>query len=214
MFTGIIEETGKITKVLPIAGGKRINISASKILEDISIDDSICVNGVCLTVIKKEEDGFWIDAVGETLEKTTFAYLQSPSLVNLERSLRLSDRLGGHFVQGHVNGIGTISEILKRGENYLLQIDVPESLEKYLINEGSIAIDGISLTIASTEKNRVNISIIPHTWKNTTLQFKNIGDSVNVEVDVIAKYIEKLITKNEITGNNKITESWLKEIGY
>jgi riboflavin synthase len=134
--------------------------------------------------------------------------------VNLERSLKLNDRLGGHFVQGHVNGIGTISEIVKRGENYLLQVEVPEIIEKYLINEGSIAIDGISLTIASTDEKRVNISIIPHTWKNTTLQFKNIGDSVNVEVDVIAKYVKKLITKNEITGNNKITESWLKELGY
>ena len=214
MFTGIIEETGEITKVLPIAGGKRINISASKILDDISVDDSVCVNGVCLTVIKKEDNGFWMDAVGETLEKTTFLNFQAHSPVNLERSLKLNGRLGGHLVQGHVNGIGTISEIVKRGENYLLQIDVPESIEKYLINEGSIAIDGISLTIAFTEKNKVNISIIPHTWQNTTLQFKNIGDSVNVEVDVIAKYVEKLITKNEITGNNKITESWLKEIGY
>ena len=214
MFTGIIEETGEIKKVLPIAGGKRIYISASKILDDVSIDDSVCINGVCLTVIKKENDGFWIDAVGETLKKTTFSNLRYPSLVNLERSLRLNDRLGGHFVQGHVNGIGTISEIVKRGENYLLKIDVPESLEKYLINEGSIAIDGISLTIAFTEKDRVNISIIPHTWQNTTLQFKNIGDSVNIEVDVIAKYVEKLITKNKITGNNKITESGLKEIGY
>ena len=214
MFTGIIEETGEIKKVLPIAGGKRIYISASKILDDVSIDDSVCINGVCFTVIKKENDGFWIDAVGETLKKTTFSNLRYPSLVNLERSLRLNDRLGGHFVQGHVNGIGTISEIVKRGENYLLKIDVPESLEKYLINEGSIAIDGISLTIAFTEKDRVNISIIPHTWQNTTLQFKNIGDSVNIEVDVIAKYVEKLITKNKITGNNKITESWLKEIGY
>ena len=148
MFTGIIEETGEIKKVLPIAGGKRINISASKILDDVSIDDSVCVNGVCLTVIKKEKDGFWIDAVGETLEKTTLLNFQSPLPVNLERSLRLNDRLGGHFVQGHVNGIGTILEIVKRGENYLLQIDVPENLEKYLINEGSIAIDGISLTIA------------------------------------------------------------------
>ncbi len=214
MFTGIIEETGKITKVLPIAGGKQIKISASKILGDISIDDSVCVNGVCLTVIKKEDNGFWIDAVGETLEKTTFSNIQAPSQVNLERSLKLNDRLGGHFVQGHVNGIGIISEIVKRGENYLLQINVPENLEKYLINEGSIAIDGISLTIVSTEKNTVNISIIPHTWKNTILQFKNIGDSVNIEVDVIAKYVEKLTTKNELTGNNKVTESWLKEIGY
>jgi len=214
MFTGIIEEIGKISSINPIAGGIRIKISASKILDDISIDDSVCVSGVCLTAIKVENDGFWVDAVGATLDKTTFAKMQLSIHVNLERSLKLNDRLGGHFVQGHTNGIGTILEIKKLGENYSLKITVDESLQKYLVDEGSITIDGISLTIAEIDKSKIGISIIPHTWKNTAIQFKKVGDKVNVETDVLAMYIEKFLRKN---GNGKITnitENWLKELGY
>ena len=213
MFTGIIEEIGKITKSHPIAGGLSIKIEASKILDETKVNDSICIDGVCLTVTNLDESGFWVDAVGATLEKTTFTSIKSSSLVNLERSVRLNDRLGGHLVQGHVNGIGTISEIKKLGENYLLNIDVPENLERYLIKEGSIAINGISLTIANLNKNIVSISVIPHTWQNTNLKFKKINDKVNVEIDVLAKYVERLLTKNDTAGKN-ITENWLKEIGY
>lgn len=213
MFTGIIEEIGKISSINPIAGGMRIKISSSKILDDISVDDSICVSGVCLTAIKVEDDGFWVDAVGATLEKTNFSKLQHSAPVNLERSLKLNDRLGGHFVQGHTNGIGTILEINKLGENYFLKIKVDESLEKYLIEEGSITIDGVSLTIAKLDGSKVGISLIPHTWHNTIIQYKKIGDKVNVETDVLAKYIEKLVGKNE-ADNINITENWLKELGY
>ena len=213
MFTGIIEEIGKIAKTNPIAGGLSIKIEASKILDETKVNDSICIDGVCLTVTNLDESGFWVDAVGATLEKTTFTSIKSSSLVNLERSVRLNDRLGGHLVQGHVNGIGTISEIKKLGENYLLNIDVPENLERYLIKEGSIAINGISLTIANLNKNIVSISVIPHTWQNTNLKFKKINDKVNVEIDVLAKYVERLLTKNDTSGKN-ITENWLKEIGY
>ena len=213
MFTGIIEEIGKIAKTNPIAGGLSIKIEASKILDETKVNDSICIDGVCLTVTNLDESGFWVDAVGATLEKTTFTSIKSSSLVNLERSVRLNDRLGGHLVQGHVNGIGTISEIKKLGENYLLNIDVPENLERYLIKEGSIAINGISLTIANLNKNIVSISVIPHTWQKTNLKFKKINDKVNVEIDVLAKYVERLLTKNDTAGKN-ITENWLKEIGY
>ncbi len=183
MFTGIIEEIGKISSIHPIAGGMRIKISSSKILDDISDDDSICVSGVCLTAIKVEDDGFWVDAVGATLEKTTFLQMQLSASVNLERSLKLNDRLGGHFVQGHTNGIGSILEINKLGENYFLKIKVEENLEKYLIEEGSITIDGVSLTIAKLDGSKVGISLIPHTWHNTIIQYKKIGDKVNVEID-------------------------------
>jgi riboflavin synthase len=214
MFTGIIEEIGKISSIQPIAGGMRIKISSSKILDDTSIDDSICVSGVCLTAIKIEDDGFWVEAVGATLEKTTFSKMQLSSSVNLERSLKLNDRLGGHFVQGHTNGIGTILEINKLGENYFLKIKVDESLEKYLIEEGSITIDGVSLTIAELDGAKVGISLIPHTWHNTIIQYKKIGDKVNVEIDVLAKYIEKLVGKNGTDANINITENWLKELGY
>ncbi len=214
MFTGIIEEIGKISSIQPIAGGMRIKISSSKILDDISVDDSICVSGVCLTAIKVEDDGFWVEAVGATLEKTTFSKMQLSSSVNLERSMRLNDRLGGHFVQGHTNGTGTILEINKLGENYFLKIKVNESLEKYLIEEGSITIDGVSLTIAELDGSKVGISLIPHTWHNTIIQYKKIGDKVNVETDVLAKYIEKLLGKNGANDNINITDNWLKELGY
>jgi riboflavin synthase len=167
-----------------------------------------------LTVTNFDNSGFWVDAVGATLEKSTFAFINSSSYVNLERSVKLNDRLGGHLVQGHVNGIGTISEIQKLGENYLLKIIVPENLERYLIKEGSIAINGISLTIADLNRNEISLSIIPHTWQNTNLKDKKINDKVNIEIDVLAKYVEKLLTKNNSTSEKNITESWLKELGY
>jgi len=214
MFTGIIEEIAKIEKTKPIAGGLSIKIGATKILDDISVNDSICVDGVCLTVTNFDNSGFWVDAVGATLEKSTFASIKPSSFVNIERSVRLNDRLGGHLVQGHVNGIGTISEIKKLGENYLLQITVPENLERYLIKEGSIAVSGISLTIADLDKNLISISVIPHTWQNTNLKYKKINDKVNIEIDVLAKYVEKLLTKDNSGSEKNITENWLKEIGY
>jgi len=214
MFTGIIEEIAKIDKTKPIAGGLSIKIEANKILDDISVNDSICIDGVCLTVTNFDNSGFWVDAVGATLEKSTFAFINSSSYVNLERSVKLNDRLGGHLVQGHVNGIGTISEIQKLGENYLLKIIVPENLERYLIKEGSIAINGISLTIADLNVNEISLSIIPHTWRNTNLKDKKVNDKVNIEIDVLAKYVEKLLTKTSDTSNKNITENWLKELGY
>ncbi|MCW8805908.1 MAG: riboflavin synthase [Ignavibacteriaceae bacterium] len=214
MFTGIIEEIAKIDKTKPIAGGLSIKIEANKILDDISVNDSICIDGVCLTVTSFDNSGFWVDAVGVTIEKSTFAFINSSSYVNLERSVKLNDRLGGHLVQGHVNGIGTISEIQKLGENYLLKIIIPENLERYLIKEGSVAINGISLTIAELNRNEISISIIPHTWQNTNLKDKKVNDKVNIEIDVLAKYVEKLLTKNNSTSEKSITESWLKELGY
>jgi riboflavin synthase len=213
MFTGIIEELGKIATTNQIAGGLSIKIEANKILEDIAVNDSICIDGVCLTVTNLDNSGFWVDAVGATLEKSTFASIKPFSSVNLERSVRLNDRLGGHLVQGHVNAIGTISEIQKLGENYLLKITVPESLERYVIKEGSIAVNGISLTIADLDKNLISISIIPHTWQNTNLKFNKVNDKVNIEIDILAKYVEKLLNRNN-TSENNITEDWLKEIGY
>ena len=214
MFTGIIEEIGKIEKIAPIAGGFTLKIKAEKILDDLVVNDSVCIDGVCLTVTKTDKNSFWADAVGATLEKTIFDKIKADTSVNLERSVSLNDRLGGHLVQGHVNGIGTISEIQKLGENYLLTISIPENLEKYFIKEGSIAINGISLTIADLHKNLISMSIIPHTWQNTNLKYKMINDKVNIEIDILAKYVEKLLTKESNTSDINITESWLKELGY
>jgi riboflavin synthase len=214
MFTGIVEETGKIKKTQPIAGGLSLRIEAKKILEDIKVNDSICVDGVCLTATKLEDSAFWVDAVGATLDKSTFAEIKTSQPVNLERSVKLNDRLGGHLVQGHGNGIGTISEIKKLGENYLVRISAPEELEKYIIKEGSIAINGISLTIADAAENQVSLSIIPHTWKNTTLNFKKVNDKVNIEIDILAKYVEKLLSRNDGKQKINLSENWLKELGY
>lgn len=214
MFTGIIEEIGRVSDVNPIPGGKTIKISAVKILNDISVNDSVSVNGVCLTATKVDEQGFKVDAVGVTLEKSTFSELQISSPVNLERSLKLSDRLSGHFVLGHVNGTGVIKEIIKLGDNYLMRVNVPDNMKKYLIDEGSITIDGISLTIAELEDSTIGISIIPHTWNNTTLQYKKAEDRVNIETDVLAKYVERLTNKKEFEQKNKLSENWLKELGY
>ena len=213
MFTGLVEEIGKVSSITQIAGGKRLKIEASKILDDLKIDDSVAINGVCLTAVKIDNDGFWAEAVGATLEKTTLPKIFQGYSVNLERAVRLSDRLGGHLVQGHVNGIGTITKIERLGENYFLEVSLPDNLKKYLIDEGSIAIDGISLTIASLKNSTVGLSIIPHTWNNTNLVNKTAGDKVNIETDVIAKYIEKLISSKE-DSNDKFSDEWFKKIGY
>jgi len=213
MFTGIIEEIGIIQKIDVIENGKRLKISASKIMDDVKVDDSVAVNGVCLTVIKLEQNSFWAEAVGETLKKTTINKLYQNTNVNLERAVRLSDRLGGHLVQGHVNGIGVIKKINRLGENYYVEVRVPSDLEKYLIKEGSIAVDGISLTIANLTGSLVGLSIIPHTWKNTNLRFRQISDEVNIEVDIIAKYVEKLLNAKDKDANN-LSDDVLKNMGY
>ena len=214
MFTGIIEEIGKIEKITPIAGGFSIKIQAEKILGDLVVNDSVCIDGVCLTATKIDKNSFWADAVGATLEKTILNKVKADTSVNLERSVRLNDRLGGHLVQGHVNGIGIITEIQKLGENYLLKISIQENLERYLIVEGSIAVNGISLTIADLNSNEISLSIIPHTWQNTNLKYKKVNDKVNIEIDVLAKYVENLLARNNGSSEKNITENWLKELGY
>lgn len=214
MFTGLIEEIGKITKITNIPGGKTLFISAKKVLDDLKIDDSVAVNGVCLTATKLSDSGFWADAVGATLEKTTLMNLRENNSVNLERSLRLMDRLGGHLVQGHVNGVASITQITRLGDNYFLEISIQENLKKYVIDEGSISIDGISLTIAKLNGTKVGVSVIPHTWKSTTLCKKKIGENVNIETDVIAKYIEKLLLSNSDEDKNKFSDDWFKKMGY
>ena len=211
MFTGIIEEIGLIKKIERIAGGYKINIAVKNILDDIKVDDSLTVNGVCLTVTKMDKSSVWCDAVGETLEKSTLVSIKEGIQVNLERALKLSDRLGGHIVQGHVNGIGEITQIKKRGENYFIEIFLPAHLDKYVVEEGSITVNGISLTIAQINEARIGLSIIPHTWKNTTLSGAKIGDKVNIETDVLAKYIEKMLYNSR---EDKYSQKWFEQLGY
>ena len=215
MFTGIIEEIGVIIRSSLIPGGQKITIRADKILEDLRVDHSVAVNGVCLTVVEISEKLFTVEAVGETLDKSTLIDLSTSASLNLERAMKLGDRLGGHLVQGHVNGIGKVSNLIQRGDNWYMEVDLSDELIRYVIPEGSIAIDGISLTVASLKGTKVGISIIPHTFKNTTLSQTKVGQKCNIETDLIAKYLEKwLKISSEDTGKKPITLDWLQSQGF
>ena len=193
MFTGLVEEIGEIGSVETIDGGVRFKILAQTVLSDLQIGDSLCVSGACLTAVAVSKTHFAVEAVGETLEKTSLGTLGSGSRVNLERALAASGRFGGHIVQGHVNATGVICQWFQRGENWFLEVELPHSLMKYVILEGSISIEGISLTVAKLNSNRVGINIIPHTVVATNLGSKKVGETVNIEVDVLAKYVENIL---------------------
>jgi riboflavin synthase len=215
MFTGIIEERGSIKSVRNIPGGKKITISASRILDDLQIEHSVAISGVCLTVVHLDKKSFTVEAVGETLEKTTFRNIQTGTFVNLERAIRLSDRLGGHLVQGHVNGIGKIHLIYQRGDNWYLEIKIPENLKKYVILEGSIAIDGVSLTVATIVEDRIGLSIIPYTYDTTIIKELKKGDQCNIETDIIGRYVENLLFhKDNEKSKDHINLNWLKNKGF
>ena len=193
MFTGLVKEIGIIKSIKPNSSGKEFIIQSPKLMQEIAIDDSIATNGVCLTATELFEDSFKIQAVHVTLEKSNIGKLKEGDKVNLELALRPMDRLGGHFVQGHVNGTGTFTKILQRGENWEMSLKTSKDLFKYMINEGSIALDGISLTLAKVTETELTVSIIPHTYENTILHTKKIGDTVNIEVDMMAKYLENFM---------------------
>ncbi len=196
MFTGIIEELGEVKTLEKMADGIRFRIAAKVVLDDMNIGDSIAVNGVCLTATEIDDFTFVAEAVGETLEKTSIGHLAVGGRVNLERPMRVGDRFGGHFVQGHVNATGKVVTWEPRAENWLLEVAVPDELMRYVVPEGSITIEGISLTVAAIRDNVVGINIIPHTAQVTNLQFKNPGSLVNIEIDMMARYLEKILANN------------------
>lgn len=205
MFTGLIKDLGKVKNMTKIPEGIEFEIE-TKLIGEISIDDSIAVNGVCLTATKITNNSFFAQAVNVTLEKTSLKSITQSSLVNLELALRYSDRLGGHIVQGHVNGIAEITSLKNFGENFEIWFRVPHENRKYIIKEGSIALDGISLTVADVnfENNHseMMVTIIPHTWNHTQLHTKKVGDIVNLEVDMMAKYLENIIKYTNIAKGN------------
>jgi riboflavin synthase len=192
MFTGLVEETGTVRKALPKNGLLELEILAKKVLDDLKVDDSINVSGVCQTVVKRTDSTFLVQAVQETLKKTTLGRMRKGSRVNLERAILPSTRLGGHFVQGHVDGTGTVKSVRKQKGDWQLTIEIPSSFVRYIIPAGSICIDGVSLTIASIRSTLVTIAIIPHTLEITTLKDLRTGDAVNIELDMIGKYIVRL----------------------
>jgi riboflavin synthase len=194
MFTGIIEEMGSVKALRHEAGAARLVVSASAVLGDTALGDSICVNGVCLTVVEMDKSVFSADVAVETLKVTNLGELKAGAKVNLERALRLSARIGGHLVSGHVDAVGRIRERREEGNGWRIFIDAPDPVLRYVIKKGSIAIDGISLTVADVDKKGFSIAMIPHTAKLTTLGFKSAGDSVNLEADIIGKYVERLLS--------------------
>jgi riboflavin synthase len=193
MFTGIIEEMGSVKALRHEAGAARLAVSASTVLGGTAQGDSICVNGVCLTVVDMDKSGFSADVAVETLKVTNLGELKTGAKVNLERALQLSARIGGHLVSGHVDAVGRIREKREEGNGWRIFIDAPDTVLRYMIKKGSIAIDGISLTVADVDKKGFCIAMIPHTAKLTTLGFKTAGDSVNLETDIIGKYVERLL---------------------
>jgi len=198
MFTGLVEEIGTIVAISPIDGGARVAIRARVVREGLAIGDSVAVNGACLTAVELHPHGFVIDAVAETLRRTTLGDAQPGDRVNLERAMALGARLGGHMVQGHIDGTGTVVAAIPDGAGLVFGIDAPESLLRYIVEKGSIAVDGVSLTVAARDARGFTIALIPHTIAVTTLGADRMGGHVNLEVDLVAKYIEALVAPYQV----------------
>lgn len=207
MFTGIVEELGKVQRITKGSKQQRISIGCSKILEDIHMGDSIAVNGVCLTVVEYGSKGFSADVMNETFSRSSLGSLAVGSPVDLERAMAANGRFGGHIVSGHIDGTGTIKSIRQDGNAVWFEIKTDRKILDGIVEKGSITIDGISLTVAGVTHDSFKVSIIPHTLKETVLGHKKIGDIVNLENDVVGKYIKKLLGREE-----KCEESRLKEL--
>jgi len=213
LFTGIIEEVGAVESIERRQAGQRLRIRAGKVAADCRAGESIAVNGVCLTAVDPRKDSFAADLAPETLERSNLGDLRAGAGVNLERALMASGRLSGHIVQGHVDTTGELLSLDALGaENWWLRIRVPEEGQRYLVRKGSVAIDGISLTVASLEANIMAVTIVPHTAENTNLKSRRPGDRMNIEFDIVAKYVEKLLGRN--AAPEGMTLKKLEEMGY
>ena len=188
MFTGIVEEVGTVRS----AGQGRLTIAAREVMPTLEIGGSISVNGTCLTVTSLDSVGFSVDVVPETLRRTNLGLLRAGSPVNLERPLRADGRLDGHIVQGHVDGTGTIGEISPDGEAIMVRVDLPVQLARYVVEKGFIAVDGVSLTVVHCDEAGFSVTVIPHTRDHTVFGSRSVGDAVNIEIDILAKYVERL----------------------
>ncbi len=214
MFTGLIQDVGRIRSLEPQAGGLRLGLSTKLDLESVRIGDSLAVDGVCLTVVSHMgRDNVAVEVSPETLEKTTLSEARLGQAVNLETALRMSDALGGHMVSGHVDGTGEILEITPEGNSRRFRFRVPPEISRYLVEKGSIAVDGISLTVAGYQEGEFTASVIPHTARSTTLGGKKPGSRVNLEADMIAKYVEKFTRREESKGS-AIDAAFLAKHGF
>lgn len=217
MFTGIVEEIGSVKEIKHGEKSSRITIGAKKVLEGTKIGDSISTNGVCLTVTNLKGDSFEADVMAETLRRSNLGSLAIGSKVNLERALSAEGRFGGHIVSGHIDGVAKITSIVKEDNATWITVSASQKLLRYIVEKGSIAIDGISLTVAYVDSEVFKVSIIPHTGEETILLKKKIDDTVNIECDLIGKYVEKLLgieTSKKETKESSITEEFLKSNGF
>ncbi|MBN2909754.1 riboflavin synthase [Polycladomyces sp. WAk] len=212
MFTGIVEEVGSIRKAVRQGMAMELTIACRKVLEGVQLGDSIAVNGVCLTVTRFGEDYFTADVMPETMKRTNLGSLSVGSPVNLERALAAGQRLGGHFVQGHVDGVGTITDRTPYENAVLFRISVPSELTRFMVEKGSVAVNGISLTLVDVGKDFFTVSVIPHTLTHTQLHAAKVGDPVNVECDMIGKYIAKMLGKTK--ENEGLTLETLRQNGF
>ncbi len=213
MFTGIIEEVGTVKEVRRSGNSSYIKIQAEKVLSDVHIGDSIAVNGVCLTVTRFDSTTFQADVMNETLERSSLGSLRSGSPVDLERAMSAEGRFGGHIVSGHIDGTGTVTDIKNDGIATWYTITAKPEIMRYIVEKGSVAIDGISLTVAKVTENSFSVSIIPHTASQTVLSTKKTGDIVNLENDIVAKYVEKLMKPSEPSSGG-ITMEFLMKNGF
>lgn len=217
MFTGIIEEAGSVRSLRQVSAGMRLVVEAEQIARQTKPGDSVAVNGVCLTVVENNHRSFSCDLSAETLRCSSLGRMREGMVVNLERPLAIGDRLGGHIVQGHVDGVGRMNSAVPSGEGMEMEFSIPASLERYLISKGSVAVDGISLTIASLKKNAFMVAVIPHTYRVTNLRHLKPGDAVNLEGDVLAKYFERFFQLGligEMRPKSMLTVDSLREQGY
>ena len=210
MFTGIIEETGTISGITYGAKSCRLKICANEIFSDLKIGDSVAVNGVCLTATTITPPYFEADVMAETMRKTAFSALAKGSRVNLERAMQLGGRFGGHIVSGHIDSVATITRKVREDNAVVITLSADSDTMRYIVYKGSVTLDGISLTVAGVTNNDFTVSIIPHTGASTTLLEKNAGDKINVECDIIGKYVEKLTAKK----SDGVTMDFLKENGF
>jgi len=216
MFTGIVEEIGSIRGIIQGSLSIQLSVNCSKVLEDVKTGDSIAVNGICLTVVNQSSYWFSADVMPETMRKTGLQKLNISDKVNLERALRLSDRLGGHIVSGHIDGTGIVTSRIEEDNAIWLTIEAIDNILKYIVNKGSVALDGTSLTVAYVDEKCFKVSLIPLTAGATTLGYKRIGDQINIECDVIGKYVEKLVNGNNQEAKYKkdISFDFLRNNGF
>lgn len=211
MFTGLVEEVGTV-KSLTTGMVGRLVVASSKVINDVALGDSVSVSGVCLTVTSIGSGELSFDAVPETLNRSTLADLRPGGKVNMEASLRAGKMMGGHIVQGHVDGIGAIASIKRLAESVEIRVNAPGEIMRYVVEKGSIALDGISLTVASCDDSGFTMAVIPHSLEVTTLGLRRPGDKVNLEADIIGKYVEKFLSARQ--GGGSVTESLLRQSGF